>query len=150
MAIGWFDNLDDAQDYFDTERLNSSAWERLDDDKKQENVLTMAYNRIYYSDRYTVPTYASASPTQLVVLKKVNGEMAYYLCVHLNDEDKRKGVQAQGVIEAGIVKEVYDREMLMEVPIPPLVHSMLVAGGFLASQSFFGVDLTRNEDEDIN
>jgi hypothetical protein len=150
MSIGWFDDLDDAQDYFDTERLDASAWDALDDDKKQENVLTMAYNRIFYSSAYTVPTYAAASAAQLVVLKKVNGEMAYYLCVHLNDEDKRKGIQAQGVLEAGIVKEVYDRDMLKELPIPPMVHSMLVAGGFLASQSFFGVDLTRDEDEDIN
>ena len=150
MSIGWFDDLDDAQDYFDTERLNSSAWEALSDDKKQENVLTMAYNRIYYSSAYTVPTYANASAAQLVVLKNVNGEMAYYLTVHLNDEDKRKGIQDQGVIEAGIVKEVYDKDMLMEVPIPPIVHGWLVAGGFLASQLFHGVDLTRNEEEDIN
>ena len=82
MSIGWFDDLDDAQDYFDTERLDSSAWTALDDDKKQENVLTMAYNRIYYADLYTVPTYAAASAAQLVILKKVNGEMSYYMCIH--------------------------------------------------------------------
>lgn len=150
MSIGWFDDLDDAQDYFDTERLDQSAWTALDDDKKQENVLTMAYNRIYYSAAYTVPTYAAATAAQLVVLKKVCGEMAYYLAVHLNDEDKRKGIQAQGVIEAGIVKEVYDKDMLMEVPIPPVVHGWLVAGGFLASQLFHAVDIRRNEDEEIN
>ena len=149
MSIGWFDDLDDAQDYFDTERLISFAWTALDDDKKQENVLTMGYNRIYYSDSYTVPTYADASAAQLIVLKKVCGEMAYYLAVHLNDEDKRKGIQAQGVIEAGIVKEVYDRDMLKEIPIPAIVHGWLVAGGFLASQTFFAVGLRRNENEDI-
>ena len=52
--------------------------------------------------------------------------------------------------EAGIVKEVYDKDMLKEIPIPPVVHGWLVAGGFLASQTFFAVDLTRNEDADIN
>jgi hypothetical protein len=150
MSLGWFDDLDDAQDYFDTERLAKAAWESLDDDAKQEMVLVMGYNRIYYSDQYTVPTYAAATPTQLIVLKKVNGEMSYYLCVHLGDEDKRKGLQAQGVIEAGIVKEVYDKDFLMKVPIPAIVDSMLKAAGFKTAQSFFAVDITRNEDEDIN
>lgn len=150
MSIGWFDDLDDAQDYFDTERLNQSAWIALDDDDKQEKVLTMGYNRIYYSDSYTVPTYADASAAQLIVLKKVCGEMAYYMCIHLGDEDKRKGLHAQGVLEADIVKEVYDRDMLKEIPIPAIVHGWLVAGGFLASQTFFAVGLRRNEDEEIN
>ena len=83
-----------------------------------------AYNRIYYDSRYDVPTYAGATAAQLVILKKVNGEMAYYLAQHLDDEDRRMGLRNQGVIKAGIVKEDYKDDSI-ELPVPPFIDALL-------------------------
>jgi len=148
MNLGWFDDLSDANDYFESERLETSAWDALTDDKKKSAAITMAYNRIYYSPKYDVPTYAEASATQLVMLKKVNGEMAYYLAQHLEDEDRRKGLQAQAVIKAGIVKEDYNKDDLMMLPVPPFVDALLK--DFKTAKTFGMVDIDRDEDESVD
>jgi len=145
MSLGWFDDLSDANDYFESERLETSAWDALTDDKKKSAAVTMAYNRIYYDPRYNVPTYANATASQLIILKKVNGEMAYYLAQHLADEDRRKGLEAQGVTDAGIVKEKYSKDDLMSLPVPPFVDTLL--NDFKTAKAFGVVDIDRDEDE---
>jgi len=154
MSLGWFDDIADAKAYFTGERLVTTAWDALDPDDddttKQEKAVKNAYNRIYYDPRYDVPTYADASVAQLVILKKVNGEMAYYLAQHLEDEDRRKGIQAQAVIKAGIVKEDYSEKDLMELPVPPFVDALLEAEGFTTEKAFGIVDVDRDEDESVN
>lgn len=151
MAIGYFDDLGQAQDYFIQERLERSAWDLLSDDEKQSAAIVMAYNRLYYGDEtQNMPTKAAASAAQLVVLKIANAEMAYYMAEHLKGEDSRKGLQAQGVIESGIVEEKYSEDYLMKLPIPPFVKSLLMKLGLWAKISFAAVDLTRNEDESVS
>lgn len=150
MPIGWFDNLADAEDYFTNERLITTAWDDLTLDATKTKAVVNAYNRIYYDPRYAVPTYAAATAAQLVILKKVNGEMAYYLAQHLQDEDRRKGLQAQAVIKAGIVKEDYYKEMLDELPVPPFVDALLEAEGFTTDVAFGMVDVDRDEDESVD
>lgn len=147
MPIGYFDDLDDANDYFNNERLVTLAWDNLSSDENKTAVLTMAYNRLYYSNLWTLPTYAAATPAELVILKKANGEMAYYMALHVGDEDRRKGIQVQGVIKAGVVKENYHEDMLNEIPIPPIVWGLLWA--YKKKKLFYAQDLTRDEDEDI-
>ena len=146
--IGWMNNTEEADAYFDV-RLENTAWFAFDDDKK-DAAITTAYNRIYYDKRYDVPTYDDATAAQLVVLKIVNCEMAYYLAVHLADEDRRKGLHAQGVLEAGIVKEVYDKDMLTELPVPPFVDAILEDAGFVTEAAFGMVNLDRDEDESVD
>ena len=150
MAIGWFDDLDDAKAYFTTERLVTTAWDALPDDATMTKAVINAYNRIYYDPRYGVPTYAAASAEQLVVLKKVNGEMANYLAVHLADEDRRMGLEAQHVTDAGIVKEKYDKDKLGDLPVPPMVDAMLEDAGFLVETAFGMIDIDRKEDESVD
>lgn len=147
--IGWFDDLDDAKDYFTVERLVTTAWDALVTlgDPIATKAVINGYNRIYYDSRYAVPTYADASAAQLIVLKKVNGEMAYYLGQHLEDEDRRKGLQAQAVIKAGIVEEDYNKDDLMALPVPPFVDAMLEAEEFTTDMVFGLVDVDRDEDE---
>ena len=149
MAIGCCANLAEANNYFAIERLVTVCWDNLESsaDVKKKAALIMAYNRLYYGGEFTLPTYATATPAQLVVLVKVNCEMACYLSRHLSDEDRRKGLQVQGVIEAGIVKGKYHKDWLERIPIPPIVWEMLWA--FKTKKPFFAVDLTRDEDEDI-
>ena len=144
MSMGWFADLADAESYFTNERLVTDAWDPMTNALKTKAVI-MSYNRIFYCGLYSVPTYALATPAQLVVLKKANGEMAYYLAEHLSDEDKRKGIQVQGTIEALIVDEYYDPKNLFTLPIPPFVNSLLVAGGFSTTKGFNIFDLGRNE-----
>lgn len=149
MSIGWFSNLGDAKDYFREERLETGAWDSLDDTKRTK-LINQAYNRIYHSPKYDVPTYAAATAAQLVKLRIVNAEMAYYLAVHLADEDRRKGLHAQGVLEAGIVKEVYDKDMLTDLPVPPFVEAMLDDAGFVTEKAFGMVDIDRDENKSVD
>jgi len=151
MAIGWFVDLDDAKDYFTIERLVTTAWDALVvlGDPTATKAVINAYNRIYYDRRYDVPTYAAATAAQKVVLRIVNGEMAYYLAVHLASEDRRMGLRAQGVIKAGIVKEDY-KDDLAELPIPPLIDAMLEDAGFTTEKAFGMVDIDRDEDKSVD
>lgn len=154
MSLGWFDDIADAEAYFTAERLITTAWDALfgysDDAVLQEKAIINAYNRIYYDPRYDVPTYAAATDAQKVILKKVNGEMAYYLAQHLDDEDRRKGLQAQAVIKAGIVEEDYSKDDLMALPVPPFVEALLEAEGFTTEKAFGMVDIDRDEDESVD
>jgi len=109
-----------------------------------------AYNRIYHDSRYDVPTYAAATAAQLVVLKIVNGEMAYYLAQHMEDEDRRMGLESQHVTDAGIVKEKYDKDKLDELPVPPIVDALLEAEGFVTEKAFGMVDLARDETKSVD
>jgi hypothetical protein len=150
MSIGWFADLAQARDYFEDERLETEAWDDLFESSGvlETKILKQAYNRLYYDSRWELPTYAEAKAADLVILQKANAEMAYYLAVHLADEDRRKGLQAQGVTQAGIVKESYSEKMLMEVPIPPIVIAMLAP--WETERHFGAVDLERDEEESVD
>lgn len=151
MSLGWFDDLDNAKLYFTDERLVTTAWDALVviGNPTATKAVKNAYNRIYYDPRYNVPTYAVATAAQLVKLKIINGEMAYYLALHMEDADRRMGLRAQGVITAGIVKEGYkDDELISD--IPPFVDAMLEEAGFVTAKAFGMVDIDRDEDESVN
>jgi len=150
--IGWFDVLSTAENYFTVERLETSKWDALSTDAKKTKALTQAYNRIYYSGLFDVPTYAEASAAQLIVLQKAQAEMAYYLAQHLADEDRRKGLHAQGVTEAGIVKERYGGANqqpidMDKIPIPPLVLGMLEDFS-TEGKALYVTAVDRDEDEE--
>lgn len=149
MAIGWLLNLTSGTDYFTEERLRDSFWTSLATDALKTRAIINAYNRLYYGNEFVLPTYAEASADQLVVLRKANCEMAYYIAQHLSDEDRRKNIQAQGVIRAGIVKETYLEEMLKNTPVPPFVRDMLIAAGFKKRKFFNIVELERDENKDL-
>ena len=149
MAIGWLLNLASAETYFSIERLHYSFWTGLADNDTKTRSLIHAYNRLYYGNEFVLPTYAEASADQLVVLRKVNCEMSYYIAQHLRDEDRRKNIQAQGVIRAGIVKETYLEEMMKNTPVPPFVRDMLIAAGFKKTKLFKVVALERDENKDL-
>ena len=149
MAFGWFADLAAADVYFsgDNRKLQSTAWDALSNAEKQSAVV-MGYNRIYYDDSYSVPTYAAATAAQLDILSKINGELAYYLALHIADEDRRKGIQAQGVIEAGVVKEVYYADFLHQNPLPATVVAWLKQ--FKSAKPFYMADIDRDEDESVD
>lgn len=151
--IGWFIDLSEADSYFEDERLETRWWDELTSlsssslDLKTK-ALKMAYNRIFYHPEISIP--ASPTAAQLIVLKKAQAEMAYYLAEHSfgGDEDSRKGIQAQGVIKAGIVKEDYLESMIDRLPIPPFVLALL--SPFIDDRKIFLFDLGRDEDLDVH
>ena len=151
MAIGWCVNLAQADAYFEIERLITKCWDGITGsaDLDKTKVLIQAYNRLYYSTEFTLPTYASATSLQLIILVKAQCEMGYYLCLHLDDEDIRKNLQAQGVVKAGVVKEDYKSDMLMQVPIPPFVYDILKKGGFVTKTQFKIVEIERDMNKGI-
>lgn len=148
MSIGWFDDLADAEDYFLVERLETECWDDLTEDSaihQRQKVIINGYNRLYYDPTWALPTYIEASSDDLIILRKANGEIAYYLACHLSDEDRRKGLQAQGVIKAGIVKEDYSEKYLMSLPVPPFVAAMLTP--WLVDTTFISTaNLARDEE----
>ena len=123
--IGWI-ALADANTYFTT-RLENAEWTGLTDAQKTA-ALTTSYNRIRYLKDYDIPS--SPTDAQKAVLADAECELAYYMLIHLADEDRRKGLQAQGVVQAGVVKEAYVETNWSiikpdSIPLPPIVKQML-------------------------
>jgi len=149
MAVpekGWC-TLAEAVAYFANERYVTTHWDDIATDDLKNKILNMAYNRVYYHPGVSVPAAGSETAAQLVKLIVIQSELAYYFALHLADEDRRKGIQAQGVVEAGIVKEKYDKDMLDKLPFPPIVEDLLVE---FATGGFYAVGIERDEDDDID
>ena len=92
--------------------------------------------------KYSLPTTA----TQAV--KDAQCEMALFLLQHQPDIDLRMGLQVQGVISAGVVKEKYKSDNYAELPIPPIVQSLLAA--YDTARPVYMVDIERNEEESVS
>ncbi len=147
--LGW-SSLIEAEAYFANERYETALWDAaaLTDDLKNKT-LNMAYNRIYYHPDYSVPVAGDETAIQKVKLIIIQCEMAYYFLVHLEAEDQRKGLQAQAVTDAGIVKEKYREDLLNEVPIPAVVEALLDEFDELGDTMVM-IPIARDEDEDLD
>ena len=145
MAVGWMTNVAEADTYFTT-RLESAPWTALTTSDKTA-ALTTAYDRLRYCDEFSIPT--SPTAAQLAQLKDAQCEVAIYMAIHLGDEDRRKGLQAQGVVGAGVVKETYDKDWLNNLPIPQIVYHILDEFRKYKSPLYMvGVD--RDEDKSVD
>lgn len=150
-----FISIAQADAYFST-RLFATAWTGIvpaSGDPTKTAALTTAYDRLFYSGLFDLPSFAAATAAQLVVLQKAQAEMALYLLGHLADEDRRKGIQAQGVTQAGIVKETYgggaggSADVAGTLPIPPIVAAILEDYS-TAGSGFEVSSIDRDEDEE--
>lgn len=132
-----------AETYFTT-RLNADVyWNATVTDAKKEAALITAYEFLMGSGNYSI-----ASDSTDSAVKKAQCEMALFLLQHLADMDARKGIQAQGVEQAGIVQETYDMSKVGELPVPPIVRHLLkdsVAEG----AGLGGVDISRDDAEAV-
>jgi hypothetical protein len=147
MSIGYINSIEEAENYFAEERLASTCWDDYTEsgDARKIAVLTQAYNRMYYSGIWELPVLEDVeSEEYLKKLEMAQLEIAYYFCCHLEDEDRRKGLQAQGVKKAGIVKEHYTEKLLNELPFPSIVYKLLSA--WEKKKGVYCLDLTRDED----
>jgi len=140
--------LAEANLYFTTRLGATVKWNNQTDADKQA-ALTTSYNRITNDTNYSIPV--SPSAAALAKLQFCQEELAYYMVIHLKDEDKRVGLQAQGIIEAGIVKEKYLQDRPIDIPYPPAVKDILDDEFFNSSKSGFYVkEIGRDESQDIN
>ena len=155
MTIGYFVNKSEAESYFANERLETADWDALSDgagatkDEKTA-VLTQAFNRLFYSKEFVLPTYDAATADQLTRLRRAQAEMAYYLAQQGDDDDRRSGLRAQGVISAGSVKETYDPNRLDATAIPQFIRDILVGFWEGTDVPFHAVDIDRNEDYSVD
>jgi hypothetical protein len=145
--IGWVDPT--AAATFFTTRYGCSAWAALAV-VDQTALLTTAWNRILHDPRWTIP--ASPDAATKATLAYCQELTAWYMHTHLEDEDRRKGLQAQGVISAGIVKENYEKDKLDEVPYPPEVVGIL-DNLLNTAKPFYAMEIDRREpvgvDQDV-
>ena len=80
-------------------------------------------------------------------MKDAQCEYALYLLQHLPDEDLRLGIQTQGVVAAGVVKERYGATPT-DLPFPPTILSLLE--GFTTSKPYRVFDLERDEEQETD
>jgi hypothetical protein len=153
--IGYFTDLAEAETYFSDERLETASWDALSDgtgsgtkDEKTA-VLKQAYNRIIHCRDFSLPTPSDATAAQLTKLTQAQAETAYYLAQHLKSEDTRKGLHAQGVVGAGVVKENYAESMLKTLPLPAIVYELLEEFE-TDTTPFFAADIDRDEDYSVD
>ena len=102
--------------------------------------LITAYNWLQ-AGRYTFP----ATSTQ--DMKDAQCEMALFLMQHQPDLDLRMGLQAQGVVAAGVVKEKYRDDGSLELPLPLIVQQLLAS--LDDTRPVYLVDLARNPEESV-
>lgn len=134
--IGWT-SVADAATFFAT-RLGCSAWATAE----QIPLLTTAWNRIRFDPRWTIPAVPTADQKEKLAYAQYL--TAWYMNVHLEDEDRRKGLQAQGVVSAGLVQESYDVNRLDSIPLPAEALGVL-ENLFTTAKPFYVVDIDRKE-----
>jgi len=133
----------EAEDYFG-ERLGSDAWNGVSDTDKIK-ALIMAYRQLTLCNEYSFPTDISLFSS---AMKKGQCEQALFLLIHIEDIDKRKGLQAQGVKSANIVGETYKENMLEKMPIASITKAFLAEYSTEGDHAY-AIDLERNEEEDV-
>jgi len=147
--IGYL-TIAEADAYF-VKRLSAAAWTSIVIDSGNSTktaALTTAFDRLFYFKPGTLPVLEAASAEQLVRLKKAQCEMALYLLVHLAGEDRRKGLQVQGVKAAGVVQETYAETELASLPVPAIVANLL-EDFWREDGPFYARDIDRDENESV-
>jgi hypothetical protein len=131
----------EADAYMD---VRFGSWEFWTDDTNKEAALITAYKKIVQSGFFdSLPDTANEN------LKDAQCEMALYLIMEGGDLLRRAGLQAQGVVQAGIPKETYDPEARGKLSFPPEVMALLKEYTNQDAGAFF-FDLSRDDTEDVN
>jgi hypothetical protein len=130
----------EANTYMET---RFGSWEFWTDETNKEAALITAYNKIVNSGFF-----ADLPDTANVGMKAAQCEMALFLCMEGGDINRRAGLQAQGVVQAGIAKETYDPNARGKLAFPPEVLALLKDYS-QEDNGAFGDDLTRDDTEDV-
>jgi hypothetical protein len=131
-----FVSLADSNTYFGDRPGSSDYWVSGSD---KNAAILYAYKLLKKSRRFSLP----ATATQAV--KDAQCELAYYLLIHLSDIDIRMGLRAQGVLEAGILREKFKSDDAAEFPFPSVVIDLLAA--YDTTRGMYILDVERDEEE---
>ena len=134
-VYGWV-TLEEAETYM-ASRLGAEKYWHTGVSKTA--ALTTAYNYLMNAGIFEFPTEISTN------MQNAQCEMALFLLQHQEDMDARLGLQAQGVTQAGVVQESYDKDMVNGLPLPPIVKRYL---SVYETETSFGVEQV-NRDDDI-
>jgi len=129
----------EANTYFDDRVGITEYW--VDDADENPRALVTAYKELVNSGRFSFPT------TTTQVMKDAQCEYALYLLIHEPDRTVREGLQAQMVVEAGIVKEKYERKG-KGMRFPPLIESLLSA--YETEKPVHIFDIERDEEQETD
>jgi hypothetical protein len=129
-------SLEDAEDYMATRIGAGVVWNTA---AEKEAALITAYKQLMGCDKYSLPVAATQT------LEEAQCEMALFLLQHQEDMDARKGLQAQGVIQAGMVEETYDKDKVGVMPVPPQVDNLLK--DYRTESPIGSAQLERDDDE---
>ncbi len=123
---------------------NTYMGDRLDADSywvdgaaNNPRAIITAYQWLTNSPKFSFPTVV------VQVMKDAQMEMALFLLQHQPDIDLRTGIQAQGVSEAGVVKEKYIT--YAGIPVPPVVLDLAYA--YRAEFHSYLIDLERDSEQ---
>ncbi len=137
LTTGWA-SIEEANDYFRF-RLGASTYWHPESEKGA--ALVTAYEQLVACGRFTFPTTATSE------MKKMQFEQALFLLMNAGGNDQRAGLQAMGVVSAGIVKESY-RDTGNEIALAPMA-AQIGRELYHARSGFAAINLTRDEDEDV-
>lgn len=129
----------EADAYMD---LRLGSWEFWTDTTNKEAALITAYKRL-------VTYFENLPSTANEAMKDAQCEMALFLCMEGGDVNRRAGLQAQGVVQAGIAKESYDPKARGKLAFPPEVLALL-KDYTERDACVFVEELKRDDTEDIS
>jgi hypothetical protein len=109
----------------------------------KEAAIATAYSWLINSPKFSLTADTDAAQK----IKDAQCEMALFLVMNQPDIDIRLGLQSQGVMEAGIVKEKYNGKK-PTLPIPFTVAFMLE--DYAQERAIHMINLERNEDEGVD
>jgi len=136
--------LVNAETYFLSRLGSSSYWSATVTDEIKKASLVTAFRHLTGMKDFSLPI--TGTPADIVQYAQC--EQALFLLVTQNELLSRKGLQAQGVVSAGVVKESYDKDMLGKIAISEITKEMLNA--YFTSGGVYLMDIERDEDEDID
>jgi len=128
----------EAEDYFATRFGVGTNWSALTDANKIAALIS-AYRQLVNLDDYDFPSTIDQE------MKDAQCEMALFLIIHQADMDARMGLQAQGVTQAGIVQESYDKDAAGRLAVPAIVRNML--SEYESESPLLAADVERDDDK---
>lgn len=134
---------EEATSYFEG-RMGAAAWDDLADPSddihlEKKKALVTAYRQIN-------AVFSGMPSTATTAMKHAQCEQALFLLQQGTAIDLRKGIQAQGVTAAGVVKEQYDPAKAGELAIAPAARQLLKDYYKQGTGGLFAADLERDEE----
>ena len=132
--------INEADSYFESRLGASLHWNSA---TEKETALITAYNQLKNNSEYSFPISIEQITDNM---KKAQCEQALFLIEFNSGIERRKSLQAQGVISSGVIGEQFDKDTLNKLPISSYAKIFLKL--YITPGGFYGAKLSRNEEDD--